>query len=120
MVCRHVAINGLTITHGFAHDQGGGILNQGSTLTLSADVLSQNVVLGSSAAAFALGGGLESLAGDLTIAGCTFTGNQALGGIPLGGPRNYPVKEPDPSPRKKLAVPPVVDSNEPLEINSAA
>jgi hypothetical protein len=37
----NVAINGLTMTQGHALDQGGGILNQGSTLTLSADVLSQ-------------------------------------------------------------------------------
>src|SRR5262245_26992888 len=76
----NVAINGLTITHGFALDQGGGILNQGSTLALSADVLSQNVVLGSSATDSARGGGLRSLDGDLTITGCTITSNQALGG----------------------------------------
>ena len=93
----NVAINGLTITHGFAAGPGfpvpggvtgllgGGILNQGSNLTLSADVLSQNVVLGSSATDFALGGGLGSLDGDLTITGCTFTGNQALGGTSSEG-----------------------------------
>ena len=64
---------------------GGGILNQGSNLTLSADVLSQNVALGTSAVAIALGGGLGSLDGDLTISGCTFTGNQALGGTSSEG-----------------------------------
>jgi hypothetical protein len=96
----NVAINGLTITHGFALGLGfpvpspfgpvpgllgGGILNQGSDLTLSADVLSQNVVLGTSAVNVALGGGLGSLGGDLTITGCTFTGNQALGGTSSEG-----------------------------------
>ena len=35
----NVAINGLTITHGSAPDQGGGVLNDGSNLTLSGDVL---------------------------------------------------------------------------------
>src|SRR4029077_11648766 len=39
-----VTISGSTITHGFALDQGGGFLNDGSNLTLSADVLSGNVV----------------------------------------------------------------------------
>jgi hypothetical protein len=53
-----VTINDLTITHGFALDQAGGILNQGSNLTLSNDVLSQNVVLGSSTTNGARGGGL--------------------------------------------------------------
>src|SRR5207253_2000913 len=93
----NVAINGLTITHGFALGPGfpapavvnglfgGGILNQGSNLTLSADVLSQNVVLGSSAYDGVLGGGLGSLDGDLTITGCTFTSNQALGGTSSKG-----------------------------------
>jgi hypothetical protein len=93
----NVAINGLTITHGFATGPGflvpgpgngllgGGILNQGSKLTLSADVLTQNVVLGSSDTDLALGGALGSLAGDLTITGCTFTANEALGGTSTFG-----------------------------------
>ena len=33
----NVTISGLTITHGYALDQGGGILNDGSNLTLSGD-----------------------------------------------------------------------------------
>src|SRR5262249_28492212 len=80
-----VTINDLTITHGFALDQGGGILNQGSNLNLSPDVVSQNVVLGSSATTAARGGGVRSRAGTLTITGCTISGNEALGGTSLRG-----------------------------------
>jgi hypothetical protein len=75
----NVTISGLTITHGKAPDQGGGILNDGANLTLSGDVLSQNVAFESATDA-ALGGGLRSLDGTLTITGCTITGNRALGG----------------------------------------
>src|SRR5262249_43403506 len=52
-----VAISGLTITHGFALDQGGGILNEGSDLTLTGDTLAQNVVLGSAVTNASRGGG---------------------------------------------------------------
>ena len=75
----NVTISGLTITHGHAPDQGGGILNDGSNLTLSGDDLSQNVAF-ESATTTAEGGGLLSLAGTLTITNCQVTGNQALGG----------------------------------------
>jgi hypothetical protein len=64
-----VAINGLTITHGYA-PFGGGIWNNEGDLTLSGDVLSQNVA--------GAGGGIESQ-GTLTITGCTISGNQAVG-----------------------------------------
>ena len=37
-----ITIKGLTVTHGYALEQAGGILNQGSNLTLSGDILSQN------------------------------------------------------------------------------
>ena len=40
---QNVTISGLTITHGYAADQGGGILNDGSNLTLSGDNITQNV-----------------------------------------------------------------------------
>ena len=73
----NVTISGLTITNGFAPDQGGGILNDGSNLTLSGDDLTQNVALESAAANGALGGGLASQDGALTITGCLITGNQA-------------------------------------------
>ena len=79
-----VAISGLTITDGFASDQGGGILNQGSNLTLSADVLSDNVAFGS-ATTGGRGGGLRSLAGTLTITDCAINDNQAVGGTSAVG-----------------------------------
>jgi hypothetical protein len=88
---QNVAISGLTITHGYAPDQGGGILNDGSNLTLSADNLTQNVVF-ESATNGARGGGLDSLSGTLTITECQITGNEALGaagpsavGLAFGG-----------------------------------
>ena len=81
----NVTISGLTITDGYALDQGGGILNDGSNLTLSGDTLSQNVAF-ESATTSGAGGGLYSLGGTLNITGCQITGNQALGaGRPVGG-----------------------------------
>jgi hypothetical protein len=74
----NVSINDLTITQGYAPDQGGGILNDGSNLTLNGDDLSQNVVL-ESATDGGRGGAVYSLGGTLTITGCDITGNQALG-----------------------------------------
>ena len=56
----NVTIKGLTITNGSAPDQGGGILNDGSNLTLSADDLTQNVAFESLTTA-GVGGGLQSL-----------------------------------------------------------
>ena len=73
-----VTINGLTITHGHAPDQGGGILNDGSNLTLSGDVLSPERGLRECHSG-AAGGGLQSLGGVLTVTDCQITGNQALG-----------------------------------------
>ena len=58
-------------------------MNDGSNLTLSGDVLSHNVAVGSATNDFnggALGGALESESGSLDITSCTITGNQALGG----------------------------------------
>jgi hypothetical protein len=75
----NVTVSGLTITHGYAPDLGGGILNDGSNLTLSGDDLTQNVVF-ESATNGGRGGGLRSLAGSLTITDCQITDNQALGG----------------------------------------
>ena len=40
---QNVTISGLTITKGYAAEQGGGILNDGSNLTLSGDDISRNV-----------------------------------------------------------------------------
>ena len=84
----NVTISGLTITHGYALEQGGGILNDGSNLTLSGDVLSQNVAIGSATDDFnggAFGGALDSESGTLDITGCTISGNQALGGASAVG-----------------------------------
>ncbi len=58
----NVTIGGLTVSHGHAPDQGGGILNDGSNLTLSGDDLSQNVAF-ESTTTIALGGALQSLGG---------------------------------------------------------
>jgi hypothetical protein len=74
----NVSINGLTITRGRALDLGGGILNDGSNLTLSGDKLTDNVTF-ESATTGGRGGGLNSQAGTLTITNCQITGNQALG-----------------------------------------
>ena len=76
---QNVTINDLTITHGYASDEAGGILIDGSNLSLSADNLTQNVTFESSATNGARGGGLRSLDGGLTITDCQITGNQALG-----------------------------------------
>src|SRR5262249_13897993 len=74
-----VTFSALTISHGYAPDLGGGILNQGSNLTLDEDVLSHNVVF-ESLTSGGRGGALRSQAGTVTISGCQFTGNQTLGG----------------------------------------
>src|SRR5262249_27763840 len=102
----NVTISGLTITHGYAPDDGGGIKNDvanlttlsGANLSLSRDILTQNVAYEDStsvpadefavtnptgsplAGSSGVGGGLASLAGTLTITACQITGNRALGG----------------------------------------
>ena len=85
-----VTIARLTITDGLANGNtlnspstGGGVLNQG-TLNLDNDVLSNNQAVGApgvSAGGFkggALGGAIETF-GPLTVTGCEFINNQALG-----------------------------------------
>jgi hypothetical protein len=74
----NVTINGLTITHGYATDNGGGILNDGGNLALSADNFTQNAVLENTTNGGA-GGGISSLGGNLAISNCQVTNNQALG-----------------------------------------
>src|SRR5581483_10893727 len=74
-----VALFGLTLSSGQA-TAGAGIYNAG-TLTLSKDVLSDNVAQGAADGGNAFGGGLYNNAGGVvTIDQSTFTGNQALGG----------------------------------------
>jgi hypothetical protein len=104
-VTMNVTISGLTITHGYAADRGGGIANRnadltnagGANLTLSGDTLTQNVAYESSSPAPAdelaattpsgdplagpagAGGAVASLGGTVTINNCQIMGNQALG-----------------------------------------
>jgi hypothetical protein len=76
-----VTITGLTITHGQSSAAiGGGILNDGATLTLRNDVLSNNKAVAGSHITPAEGGAIASRnAAVLTVSNCTFSGNQAIG-----------------------------------------
>ncbi len=74
----NVSISGLTISHGYCADLGGGILNDGANLTLSGDDVTQNVVF-EDASDGASGGGIYSSSGILNISDSQITGNQALG-----------------------------------------
>jgi hypothetical protein len=76
-----VTIAMLTIEYGLNSGiaEGGGILNVSSTLTLTNDVLSDNVALGHSNGTAGEGGAIANWGGILMVTGCTFTGNQALG-----------------------------------------
>ena len=77
-----VSIDGLTVTHGRAVGQGGGILNAG-TLTVSHAILSDNLVGGVPGATLgtvvdAFGGGIFNT-GTLTVSHTRFVHNQAIG-----------------------------------------
>jgi hypothetical protein len=77
-----VSIDGLTVTHGRAVGQGGGILNAG-TLTLSQSILSDNQVVGVPGASLgavvdAFGGGIFNT-GTLTVRHSSFLHNQSIG-----------------------------------------
>jgi fibronectin-binding autotransporter adhesin len=74
-----VTLAGLTLSNGHAAT-GAGIYNAG-VLTLSKDVLSDNVAQGAANGGNAFGGGLYNNAGGVvTIDQSTFSGNQAVGG----------------------------------------
>jgi hypothetical protein len=82
------SIDDLTITHGRAIGQGGGILNAG-TLTLSRATLSDNRVVGLPGPTLgtvvdAFGGGIRNT-GSLTVLHSLFVGNQAIGGDGTSG-----------------------------------
>jgi hypothetical protein len=77
-----VSIDGLTVTHGRAVGQGGGILNAGN-LTVSHFILSNNLVVGVPGASIgavvdAFGGGVFN-SGTLTVRDSGFVRNQAIG-----------------------------------------
>src|SRR5262245_15610730 len=81
-----VGIDQLTITQGRA-SAGGGVLNDGGSLTLSHVVLSDNRAIGIAGVAngFGNGGAIRNQSGaTLAVSHSTFTGNQALGAD--GGP----------------------------------
>jgi predicted outer membrane repeat protein len=69
--------SGLTIANGSSSSDGGGISNNGSTLTMRNCAFSNNSATGG-----ASGGGLANLnpAGTATVTNCTFSGNNALNG----------------------------------------
>jgi hypothetical protein len=76
------AISGLTIANGLA-DQGAGIDNL-SSLTLNNDVFSGNEAVGDSSST-GIGGAMFNEAGaSLSVNGCTFTNNQAVGKVGQG------------------------------------
>jgi fibronectin-binding autotransporter adhesin len=78
---KNVTISGLTVTDGHALDFGGGILNDGSNLTLSGDDLVQNVAFENTTDTNgANGGALDNVGGVLNITDCTIAANKALGG----------------------------------------
>ena len=85
----HVEIDGLTVAHGRA-DNGGGILNAGSTLTLVHDVIADNQALGAPGSS-AKGGGVYNQGGALTAEDSTFRDNLVWGGTGLvAGPNPAP------------------------------
>jgi hypothetical protein len=79
---KSVTLSGLTIANGLA-DQGGGIDNL-STLTLTNDVLSGNEALGDSSTSGNGGGVFNEPGASLSVTGCTFTNNQAVGNVGVG------------------------------------
>jgi hypothetical protein len=74
-----VNVSGLTITNGRSSDTGGGILNSGSTLNLTACTISSNQTIGG-----ASGGGILNQSGNMTLSNCTIANNNSVnngGGI---------------------------------------
>ena len=82
-----VTIAGLTLAKGQA-DQGGAILDDGASLTLTSDVFSDDKAAGVAPGQAASGGALAVLGGStaglaVTITGCQFTGDSATGAADL-------------------------------------
>lgn len=73
---KNVTISGLTVTNGsITNDSGGGIANNGGTLTLTNATVSANTALGAG-----YGGGIFNNVGTVTIADCTVSGNSGYDG----------------------------------------
>jgi len=75
------SLSGLTVANG----NEGGIFNNGGTLTVANSAVVNNAVLPNPSGLVALGGGICSFFGALTISGCTISGNSAQGAVGLGG-----------------------------------
>ena len=92
-----MSITGVTIQHGRVVGDGGGILNSGGRLSLSAVVVANNVAVGTvgtagtvivgfggsvngGAGGDARGGGIFNAAGSLSLTKTSVTSNQAIGG----------------------------------------
>ena len=96
-----VSISGVTIQHGLADGEGGGILNSGGRVTLTSVTIQDNQVTGAhglngaaglsigddggdggtgGAGSAAEGGGIFNAAGSLKISKCLITSNDAFGG----------------------------------------
>src|SRR5262249_20243649 len=80
-----VDIDDLTITHGRADNNGGGIWHAGGRLSPSQGVLSHNQAV-RAPGILAQGGGVFNQGGALTIEHSTFSGNVAIGGFRVGAP----------------------------------
>jgi hypothetical protein len=86
-----VTIAGLTIEGGLSSSgNGGGILNRGSTLTLTNDILCNNIANGKSTPDHSATGGAitNEYGGALIVSGCRFSGNRAVAsgtGTGVGG-----------------------------------
>ncbi len=81
----NVTISGLTISGGRAED-GGGILDQGGTLTLSSDTLQNDQAVGVNPGDTAEGGGVDVTdSGSLVVRSCTFLNDLAQGAAGANG-----------------------------------
>ncbi len=81
-------LDGFTITGGNAdgaapHDDGGGMYNKGSSLTLTNCIFSKNSVIDN-------GGGIYNIASSLTLVNCTFSDNSAKFGGGLSNSSSSP------------------------------
>ena len=80
------ALAGVTITSGADQNDGGGILNVGSTLALDKVVLASNRVVGAVAGVPGRGGAVANVAGaDLTVTDCVVSQNSAMGSARAAG-----------------------------------